>query len=72
MVKKGRQNGHQKWYCKSCGHYFSGRKNDKQTTVINIVKTGRYTAKDIGEKLRLSSRQVYRYMVGWHWMSNAI
>ena len=61
-MKKGKQSGHQKWYCKSCKSYFSVTHNAKKSKVISLAETGRYTTFDISEKVGLSMRQIYRYL----------
>ena len=60
--EKGKQNGHQKWYCKSCKSYFSVTHNAKKSKVISLAETGRYTVCDISEEVGLSMRQIYRYL----------
>lgn len=62
MVRHGHKDGHQRWLCKSCGRKFVDSKKPSVADVLALYRTGRYSAKDIAERLNIGERTVYRYL----------
>lgn len=62
MVRNGQKSGHQRWLCKSCGRKFINTKRPTEKDVLSLYTTGRYSAKDIAERLGIGERTVFRYL----------
>lgn len=62
VVRHGKNRGHQRWLCKSCGRKFIDSKKACAEDVLVLYQSGRYSAKDISERLDISERTVFRYL----------
>jgi len=62
VVRHGHKDGHQRWLSKSCGRKFVDSKKPSAADVLALYRTGRYSAKDIAERLNIGERTVYRYL----------
>gem|GEM_PF-1190896 len=57
---RGRSNGAQRWYCKDCNRYFSGRRQLTADKVSGLYSKGNMRVSDIAERFGISERTVYR------------
>jgi len=61
-IKKGRQNGIQRWYCKSCSRYFIGGHRLTSKDVNEAFAKGNLTVSDLSDKFGVSSRTIHQYL----------
>lgn len=59
-IKKGRERGHQRWYCKNCKRYFIGIHKVSTDKVCKVYTRGNQTALDLAEHFGVSCRTIYR------------
>lgn len=62
MVRNGLKHGRQRWRCKVCGRKFIATPKPTEEDVLELYQTGRYSAKDIAERLGIGERTVFRYL----------
>ncbi len=60
VIKRGVIKGSQRWYCKSCHHYFSGSRRVIASAVNNRYSQGNLTVLDLAEEFGVSVRTIYR------------
>lgn len=61
-IKKGREGGHQRWYCKECKRYFTGTHRVTDKDVRDAFSRGTQTASDLAERFGVCSRTIYRHL----------
>jgi len=56
-IRRGHSNGVQRWYCKDCNRYFSGRQQLTADKVIDLYSKGNMRVSDIAERFGVSERR---------------
>lgn len=62
MIRKGHENGKQRWFCKDCKRRFVNSQKPTTADVVALYNTGKYNAQDIARMLSLSQRTVFRHL----------
>lgn len=60
VIKKGLENGVQRWRCKDCRRYFLGRKKPSKTDILGLYRNGKQGTRDIARLLGISRSTVCR------------
>ena len=61
-IKKGKDNGYQRWFCKDCKRYFMGRLRLKKEDVNSTYSLGNLTVSDLAREFGVSTRTIHRYL----------
>ena len=61
-IKKGLENGHQRWYCKDCKRYFIGHHRLTSKAVNAAFTKGNKTAADLAEQFGVSRSTIHRHL----------
>jgi hypothetical protein len=61
-IKKGKENRHQRWYCKDCLRYFIGHRRLTKEDVNSAFSSGNLTVSDLAQKFGVPTRTVHRYL----------
>jgi|GEM_PF-6761970 len=61
-IKKGKDNGYQRWFCKDCKRYFMGRLRLKKEDVNSAYSLGNLTVSDLAREFGVSTRTIHRYL----------
>ena len=59
-IKKGRENGHQRWFCKDCHRYFIGRHRLTSEEVNHAYLKGHLTVSDLAREFGVSRSTIHR------------
>jgi len=62
VVKRGFQNGVQRWYCKDCQKYFNGQSGKKEDLALSLYSTGYHTVQEISQAVGVSRMTIHRYL----------
>ena len=61
-LKKGKENGYQRWFCKDCKRYFIGRRRLTKENVNSTYSLGNLTVCDLAREFGVSTRTIHRYL----------
>lgn len=62
VIKKGLKQGKQRWFCKTCGHFFTPNSRIKNFQVIELYSQGNLIVKQIATLSKVTERTIYRHL----------
>ena len=61
-IKKGKENGYQRWFCKDCKRYFIGHRCLTKEDVNSTYSLENLTVSDLAREFGVSTRTIHRYL----------